>query len=702
MAKQKSNAPKIAQKPTPQYKPTETAKQVPSSTFWDGYLPIIAVLVLTVLAFSPTFQSEFVNWDDDLNILKNKYLDGFTFANISSIFSTTVIGGYNPLSIFSFALEKAIFGVENLSLAIHTNNLLLHFVNVFFVWRIVGAMGFNRWSAFGVALLFGIHPMRVESVAWATERKDVLFGAFYFAAIYQYIKYLKSENYTLSNRHLVMAFGLFILSLFSKIQAVSLPLSMLALDYYFKRPLGIKLLFDKAHFFLGSLAYGLLSIYLLKNAQTITDENVLYSTFGRLVIGLHTYTVYVGKFVFPWIMSPLYPYPDVLPTEFYVSALLLVVSIVGIIWAFRRGMTNLVFGWVFFFVNYIFVSQIVAAGQGFLADRFTYVPYFGFFVILAAYTEGVLFNGFGDKLSHDSEKSTLANAQNEQSTAVKWVFMAYAVVCLLMTFQQTRVWNNSELLWTKALEYDDRASTAWQNRALYLRDKKNFSKALEDLNQAIVSSPKATAAYISRGKTYIDMGDAARALPDFSMALQLKPDLAEGWANRGSAYGQLGKLDSALVNLNEALRLDSTLTSAYLGRGNVYGITGRFEESVQDLTKAHKLNPKDEEVLLNRSITYLDMKQTDKALVDADNYLALKADNPKMWFHRATLKTQLGKYAEALTDFNEAIKLNSLDGGYYHLRALCHQKMGNLAAMRSDVQAARARGIQNFEAELLQ
>jgi protein O-mannosyl-transferase len=702
MAKQKSNAPKTAPKPTPQYKTGTIEKQATSSTFWDGYLPIITVLVLTVLAFSPTFQSEFVNWDDDLNIMKNKYLDGFTFANISHIFSTTVIGGYNPLSIFSFALEKAIVGEEHLSLAVHTNNLLLHLVNVFFVWRIVGAMGFNKWSAFGVALLFGIHPMRVESVAWATERKDVLFGAFYFAAIYQYIKYLKSDNYTLSNRHLLMAFGLFVLSLFSKIQAVSLPLSMLALDYYFKRPLTIKLLFEKAHFFLGSLAYGSLSVYLLKNAKTITDDNVLYSGFGRVIIGFHTYTVYLGKFILPWIMSPLYPYPDVLPVEYYLSSLLLVASIVGIVWAFRRGMTHLVFGWIFFFVNYIFVSQIVAAGQGFLADRFTYVAYFGFFVILAAYTEGVLFDHSDNKLMGNLGKTSLLNTSNEQSTAMKLGFMVYAIVCLFMTFQQTRVWNNGDTLWTKALEYDDRAATAWQNRGLYFREKKNFSKALEDLNAAIESSSKATQAYISRGKTYTDMGDAARALPDFSMAVQQKPTLAEAWANRGNAYGQLGKLDSALADINKALQIDSTLTSAYLGRGNVYGIQGRFEESIKDLTKAHELNPKDEDVLLNRSITYLDMKQIDKALLDADSYLLLKTDNPSMWFHRATLKTQLGKYTEALVDFNEAIKLNSLDGSFYHLRAKCQQKLGNLAAMRTDVQAARARGVQNFEPELMQ
>ena len=711
MAKQKSNAPKLAPKGTPQYKTEKSEKTASASPFFDDYLPIIAVLMLTIFAFLPTFQSEFVNWDDDVNIVKNKYLNGFTFANISHIFSTTVIGGYNPLSIVSFAIERAVFGEENLSFVVHTNNLLLHLINVFLVWRVVKELGFTKWSAFGVAVLFGIHPMRVESVAWATERKDVLFGAFYFAALLQYIKYVKSNSYGVFNRHFLMAFGLFVLSLFSKVQAVSLPLSMLAVDYYFQRPLNFKLIFEKIHFFLGSFAYGLATVILLKNAKTLGDEQVLYTGFERVIIGFHSYAIYVAKFIFPWIMSPLYSYPAAIPATFYGTSLLLVASIVGIIWAFRRGMTTLVFGWVFFFVNFIFVAQIVGAGQGFLADRFTYVPYFGFFLLLAAYTEGSLFQNKKDefKINDDALSvdngvfSDKINSNKAPSSVAQIGFMAYALLCLFLTFNQTKVWNNSENLWTKALEYDENAATPWQNRALYYRDiKKDLKRSLSDLDMAILHSPKSAMSYNSRGKTYTDMGNPTRALTDFTVALKSKPDLAEAWANRGNAYGQLGKLDSALTDITEALRLDSVLVSAFLGRGNVFGIMGRFDESVRDLTKALELEPNNLDALLNRSITFNDMQQFDKALTDANRYLTLKKDNPSMWMNRAMLKSKLGKYADALPDFDAAIKLNGLEGSFYLERARCYQKMGNVSAMRADVQTAKGRGIQNFEAELLQ
>jgi protein O-mannosyl-transferase len=705
MAKQKSNAPKIAPKGTPQYK-TEKTGNSSNSSILDGYIPILAVLALTFFAFLPTFQSDFVNWDDNLNIGDNKYINALTFSNISKIFSTTIIGGYNPLSIFSFAIERAIFGEANLSLIIHTDNLLLHLVNVYLVWRIVGEMGFNKWSAIGVALLFGIHPMRVESVAWATERKDVLFGAFYFAAILQYIKYLKSESYGVLSRPFLMVFGLFILSLFSKIQAVSLPLSLLALDYFFQRPLNFKLIFEKIHFFLSAFAFGLVSIYLLKNAKTIGDDVTLYSGFGRIIIGFYTYAVYLGKFIFPWVMSPLYPYPTELPLEFYAFSLLFVASIAGIIWAYRKGMTHLVFGWVFFFVNFIFVAQIVAAGQGFLADRFTYISYLGFFFILAAYTEGSLFSRKMDDTNAEiATKGVFGRISTQESPTsfVKTAFVGYALMCFIMTFNQTKVWNNGEVLWTKALEVADKSATAWQNRARYYNDKNERAKALADLNVAISNDPtKAAESYNSRGKIYTDMGDPNRALLDFATALNIKPTLAEAWANRGNAYGQIGKLDSALADITKALQIDSNLTSAYLGRGNVYGIMGRFDASIQDLTKALELDNKNVDALLNRSITYHDMKQIDKALADTEAYLLLKKDNATMWLNRGLLKSELGRHADALPDFDEAIRINALQGGFYLERARCYLKLGNIGAMRTDVQTARQRGIQNFEAALLQ
>lgn len=675
-------------------KQVKTMQQTPSK--FEGWLPIAAVLAVTFFAFIQTFQSDFVNWDDDVNILQNRNLAVFTFENIRNIFTTNIMGGYNPLPIFTFAIEKALVDADGLSRLIHTDNLILHLITVFLVYRLVSLMGFSQWTSLLVALLFGIHPMRVESVAWATERKDVLFGAFYFASLIQYAKYLKSDDYKILNKHFLWAFVLFVFALFSKVQAVSLPLSMLAMDYYFKRPLNFKLIFEKIHFFLGSLAMGLATIILLKSNKTIDDTVLNYSVFEKIAVGFYTYLIYLGKCIYPWAMSPLYPFPKVIDAPFYASSLFFIASVIGVWYAYRKGWTTLVFGWIFFFVNYIFVSQIVQAGQGYLADRFTYVPYFGFFIILASFTEGGLFQEAKDK-----EQEAKGKLGENVDWKVKIGVASYLLILFFTTFNQVKIWKDGETLWTHTIGFDDKIPTAYQNRALIFRDRKNYDKAIADLNMSLNLKPSA-ASYNSRGKTYFDMNKPIEGLSDYNNALRLDSTLVEAWANRGAAYGQLGKLDSAMMDLSKALSLDSTHINALVNRGAALGAIGQKEEAIRDLSRVIEIDPKHVNAIINRSLTYREMGKNDLSLADCDRYLAIKKDNPNVWIDRALLKRQLNRCAEAIPDFDEAIKLNSFNGAYYVERAQCYRILGNRAAMQADVQTAKARGVQNIDPLLLQ
>ncbi len=683
-------------------KPVKVTQQVPSK--FEGWLPILAVLAVTFFAFIQTFQNDFVNWDDDVNILNNKNLAVFTFENIKNIFTSNIMGGYNPLPIFTFAIEKALVGDEGLSRLIHTDNLILHLVTVFLVYRLVGLMGFSPWASLLVALLFGIHPMRVESVAWATERKDVLFGAFYFASLIQYTKYLKSDTFSrvrgISNKYFLWSFVLFVFALFSKVQAVSLPLSMLAMDYYFKRPLNFKLIIEKIHFFLGSLAMGLATLILLKNNKTIDDTVLNYSIIEKIAVGFYTYFIYLGKCLYPWAMSPLYPFPKVVDAPFYASTLFFVASVGGVWYAYRKGWSTLVFGWVFFFVNYIFVSQIVQAGQGYLADRFTYVPYFGFFIILAAFTEGGLF-----KESIVNSQQSLTNNQVGLGENVDWKVKlgvaGYLFLLFVTTFNQVKVWKDGESLWTHTIGFDDKIPTAYQNRALIYRDRKEYNKAILDLDKSLNLKPSA-ASYNSRGKTYFDMNKPIEGLADYNNALGLDSTLVEAWANRGAAYGQLGKLDSAMLDLSKALTLDSTHINALVNRGAALGVIGKKDEAIRDLSRVIELNPKHVNAIVNRILTYREMGKIDLALADCDRYLAIKKDNPNVWIDRALIKRALNRCAEAIFDFDEAIKIQPFNGAYYVERAQCYRIIGNRAQMQADVQTAKARGVQDIDPLLLQ
>jgi protein O-mannosyl-transferase len=665
------------QKPTKQVNPSAATPKASTIDLkpdrdWLFLLP----LALTFFAFLPTFENGFVNWDDLSYITENRWIQALSFENIKGMFSNDVNANYNPLTIFTFAIEKALFGSDNLSTVIHADNLFLHLLCVFLVYRLSIAMGLQRWGAVFVALLFGIHPMRVESVAWATERKDVLFAAFYFAALLNYIKYIKSETYTFTNKYLLACLGFFILSLFSKVQAVSLPLSMLVLDYYFQRPLKLNVVLEKALFFLGSLAMGLANIYTLKAAKSLEiADTVNFSFFERLIVACHSFTIYVAKCVFPWQMLPIYPYPPTIPVYFYATALLFIASVVGVLWAYRKGWVNIVFAWLFFFVNFIFVSQLVGAGQGFLADRFTYVGYFGFFFLAV-------------KLS---EKLTKKNKDY-----IKYGGIAYLLVCAFMTFNQVQVWKNGETLWTHQLEYIPQAVGGWQNRGVWFRDNKQPQQALSDFNTALKINQKDASLYNSRGKTLAEMGQYEAAVQDFSMALSLNPNLLDALGNRGAAYGALNKIDSLLIDLTAVLAIDSLNSDALLNRGMANDVLGKVDASIKDFTKVIELDPLSTYAFMNRMQGYRKLNQLDKAIEDCNSYLALKKDNADLWVDRALLKSRMGRCAEALPDFDQALTLNPSNGAVYAERAKCHFNTGNIPQGKADAQKAMQNGGQKF------
>ena len=191
------------------------------SSIW---LPLLATLAITFFAFTSSLNNQFVNWDDEVNIVENENTSRLDWQHVKAIFTSDVIGNYNPLPILTLAIERHFVGLEGTWLY-HWTNLFLHLFCVYFVFRIAKQLGLSVWAAAFCALFFGIHPMRVESVAWVTERKDVLFAAFYLPALYLYIKYVQEpEN---RKKYYIYMIILFVFALLSKVQAVALPLSML-------------------------------------------------------------------------------------------------------------------------------------------------------------------------------------------------------------------------------------------------------------------------------------------------------------------------------------------------------------------------------------------------------------------------------------------------------------------------------------------
>lgn len=629
----------------------------------------LVALAITAACYLPTLRHDFVNWDDPKNITENENLLlvgkgqswGTTISNIFDIDKGNVIGNYNPLPILTFAIEKALNGGEFSPALTHFGNLLFHLLTVFFVMKLLWGMGIGRWGVFAGGLLFGIHPMRVESVAWATERKDVLFALFFFAALVYYVKWLKQEEKG-ENRTVtyIAMIALALLSGFSKVQAVTLPLSMLALDFWFRRPLGFKLILEKAPFWLISLVFGLINVHTLK-VQGSTDDTITNFNFlDRLCIGAYSFCTYLYKLVLPWPMSPLYAYPKNLPWTVYAAPIGFLAACVGVWWAWKKGLRTWVFGAAFFFFNVMFLLQIFAAGQGFLADRFTYVAYFGFFAIAAYYVD------------------VFSKREGSQG-AVYGILGVVALVFGAWTVKQVGIWKDGYTLWSHVMTLDEgkkeKSSLPYWNRGQHLRnDLGDYEGALKDYTRAVEMEPGNPELLNSRGKTYFDMASSGK------------------YKNQERTL-----IEKALKDYSEALSKPKITvkakSEALSNRGAALGMAGRFEESIRDITESVALDSTNKNAYANRSIAYLNTRQYEKALGDYQKYLQYEPNNFNFWYESGMVQRMMKRNEDAVKSLDRAIQLNPKLGIAYLERARAKAQAGNRAGAQQDYQKAQQMGV---------
>jgi protein O-mannosyl-transferase len=610
----------------------ESKKTTAPSGIFKGmdFVTMAVLALLTYVVFLQVRTYEFVNWDDDRNVYENPLItslnkDNF-WDNSKAIFKTKVIGNYNPLTIWSFALENKMrskndkgtyTGVQNPG-GWHMTNVFFHMICVLFSFMLSRRLGLKVMGAAFVAALFAIHPMRVESVAWVTERKDVLFGAFYLIALYYYV--LNKEKSTLLRTLSIYVF--FLLSLFSKIQAVSLPLSMLAIDFLLDKKLTLAQVLRKLPFFALSLGFGLYGLTALDAEGSLDTNSNTYAMWQRIFVGTYSYMVYIVKWIVPYRLSPLYPYDSKLPTSFYPTIVMLPITLFALWHAYKKQWYVFVFSLVFFTVNIFFLLQILGAGQGFIADRFSYIAYFG------------LFFGLGyliDKLT----------------ATEKYKMVAYAggglmlMVYFFITIQQVTVWQNSATLWTHVLKYYNKTTLPFGNRANYYRSKKMYPEAISDYNSAIglKSEPQT---HNSRARLYFDTAGndtsvLKKALFDYNKAIELSPKDGEFWINRGATYARLGNLEKAVDNINQGLIYKPDHETGYLNRF-VLNLT---------LSDRYAANSPERNQLI------------EKAIADMDTYQKYRPYEANTWYEKARLKRMLGRITEAKADIDKALQLDA-------------------------------------------
>ena len=591
---------------------------------WGG----LFLAVFTFVIFSPALKYDFVNWDDDVNIYENENVIQF---DLKGIFTNHVIGNYNPLTTLSFALEYQMVGEK--PFLYHLNNLLLHVLCTLLVFLLMRKMGLSFLVSFLVALLFGIHPMRVESVVWITERKDVLFGAFFLLSLVFYTDYIRKDK----NFLLILSLGVFVISLLSKIQAVALAPTLLLIDYWFSRKINKKLILEKIPYFLLALVTGIAGILFLRQQGSL-DAGSSFPLLQRLFIGSYSFVVYLIKSVVPWEMSALYPYPQKISALFFLSLILALTIVAFPVFKFKSNKT-LTFGILFFLFNIAFLLQVVGAGQGFLADRFTYIPYIGLFLILAKTVE------------------TAASKLSKQRSFIYSVLVVYLLLLTVVTFNRMKVWQNSETLWTDVIEKYPNTPLPYNNLGHYLRQQNQPDRALENYNKAISLEPGKAQPYNNRGKIYFDRGEMDKALADYNKCIELEPNHINALANRGAAFGTTKQWEKSLEDLNKTLELEPLHPNALSNRAFVWFQMAEYEKSIDDFNKYLTVEPNDPDVINTIGLCYFRLKNYENALEEFNRSIRLDATKGAYFLNRSLVLNAMGDKANALNDAERAMQL---------------------------------------------
>ena len=461
------------------------------------------LLFVTAVSFAPSLKNGFVHWDDNVYLVENPLVKNFSWQNTAKIFTDFKSDFYKPLVTLSYSAEYHWFGFN--PAAYHATNLFLHLLNCLLVFWLIFILSGNQSVGFITALMFGIHPMHVESVAWAAERKDVLYGFFFLGSIVAYLFYKDHR----SQKAYWVSFLLFLGSLLSKPAAVGLPFVLMVLDYFRgEKWLDRKVVFEKLVFFAAGLVFGIMMLVTQRRIGAM-DFYRLTHFFDNMLLFTDALVFYGVKIFCPMKLSCIYPFPAkpgfVLHPALF-SPVVLTLAVGAVVFYAKAFSRTMVFGLLFFLITIFPMSGFIPAGPAMVADRYTYIPSIGFFY------------GFAEAFVRISKGAV--KARHWLLTGLVFLTAVYS----FLTWNRCQVWKDDWTLWNNVLEHYPDIPTAIMHRANIYCLSGRPDKAIEEYNKAIRLAPRYAEIYVNRGNAYMSRGEYPKGIADFKHALALKPD----------------------------------------------------------------------------------------------------------------------------------------------------------------------------------
>ena len=514
------------------------------------FIPII--IIVTAIVFANTLSNGFVdNWDDDTYIINNQLIKNLNYNNIKEIFSSFYMGNYHPFTILSYSLEYKFFGLN--PFIFHFTNYVLHILNVILVYLFIKRLTGKPIVGFITSLLFAIHPMHVESVAWISERKDVLYSFFFLLSLNSYSKYLITEKKAI---HLRWTMIWFVFSLMSKSAAVCLPLVLVLIDYFKNKNISLKSFTSKTPFFLLAFIFGIVAFFSQSSSECIQDIAPLFNIFDRIFLVCYSTVFYIYKLFIPFNLCALHIYPiksgNMLPIQYYITLVILT----GLIWGALKSSKykhDIIFGLLFYLITIVMVLQIIPIGKTIVSERYSYIPYIGLFFIIGQFASKIINN----EKTYNSKSKTLILI-----SLTLFVFM-----CSYLTYERNKVWESGINLFTDVIKNYPESPQAYNNRGVSFERKNLLAESLKDYKKAIELDSSFIVAYLNSAAIYSKTGKSDSVIITYTRALKINPNNSIVLNNRACAYKKMNMMEESFNDFNRAIIISPKYAEAYYNRG---------------------------------------------------------------------------------------------------------------------------------------
>ena len=678
---------------------------------------LIALLLVlsTLVVYRPVRNHEFIHFDDLTYVTHNPHVRaGLTLRGVTQAFTSTRATNWHPLTWLSHMMDVELYGLS--PGGHHLINVFFHIANTLLLFLVLKWMTGTLWQSSFVAALFALHPLHVESVAWVSERKDVLSALFWMLTMWAYVRYVehkvKGQRSKVQGKTLIdpclqrylLVLLFFVLGLMSKPMLVTLPFVLLLLDYWpldrFQpdhwRTQTWPLVREKIPLFFFSAASSVATYTVQRGAGALASTDILPFT-TRLANALVSYVSYIVKMIWPRSLALYYPYPQTLPLWKVAGAALLLLGITFGVIRLGRKYRYLPVGWFWYLGTLVPVIGLVQAGSQSMADRYTYVPLIGLFIMVAI------------GLPH------LVSRMAGRNLRLAIPAVIALMVLLLVSRTQISLWQNTFRIFehtlavttnnayfhnmlgmalvlhgnlhegivhfTEALKISPRYLDARNNLGLTLEKQGRIDEAIAAYFDVLRTNPDDSEAHYNLGNVLGSQGKPQEAIFHLTQALRIKPDYAEAHNNLGSMLTRQGRTDEAIAHYAEAVRIKPEVAEAGVNLALALEHRGRVEEAFTKYQEALRLNPRSAAGHYNFGNFLLRHGRFDEAIVHYAEALKNRPDYAEAQNNWGAARQRQGKLNEALVHYEEAVKINPNHSG-------AHNNLGNLFLLHGKIPEA--------------